>query len=650
MKTATIRQSSKSERQEKLDQASEILKKQFIGLDAVIDDIIAAISGWYHYPEYQSSPCIVNLWGLTGTGKSAVVRKLIKLLDIEDVLLHFDMGENPDISSETEEAKLLTKAPVIVIDEIQHARTISENGFSINGKSGDIWQLLDTGTFHLNADRSEAHNLMSYVNHLENILPNICVEDGWVTHGKELFINEVDQSDWVEHNEYEEDKPAPFISKRWDGYIRDRFPQHFITKYELRCHLMQLSPEATIAFCRDAVKEGLKPQTLNVSQALIFICGNIDEAYTMGGEIDAENDPDIFYQQAKKVSMSDIKRALLKRFRFEQIARLGNIHIPFPAFGRQQYFDIIDQELEAVRNRMWFDTETRFSFHDSLRNYLYEEGVFPAQGARPLLSTIRYVVHANIARWMLEKERLAMDPLEIEIGYENEHLFASYLHYTIEFQRMRTPVNSRVKRLRRCEDSEKQAIVAVHESGHAICLTLLLGTLPNMVFSKKSSASNGSVLAYFKDSLTTRSNLVNKLAVFLAGHVAETLIYGKEKVSHGSSSDIDKATQLALDMARNNGLGQHLIKIDDHRFHPLIRDPQHQSDELAKQWLQEAQILAEKTLKQQKALLLEMSRYLFTQPMMEKDAIESMIRTHAVGVDLEKVLSESRYYRKRLGV
>jgi hypothetical protein len=650
MKTATISQSSKNDRQEKLNQAAGKLKKQFVGLNAVIDDIIAAISGWYHYPEYQSSPCIVNLWGLTGTGKSAVVRELIKLLDIEDVMLHFDMGEKPDISAEIAEAKLLTKAPVIVIDEIQHARTISENGFSIHGKSGDIWQLLDTGIFHLNADRSEAHNLMRYVNHLENILPNIRVEDGWVTHGKELLINEVDQSDWVEHNEYEEDKPAAFISKRWDGYIRDRFPQHFVTKYELRRHLMQLRPEAVIAFCRDAAKEGLKPQTLNVSQALIFICGNIDEAYTMGGDIDAENDPDIFYQQAKKVSMSDIKRALLSRFRFEQIARFGNIHIPFPAFGRQQYFDIIDKELEAVLNRMWFDTETRFSFHDSLRTYLYEEGVFPAQGARPLLSTIRYVVHANIARWMLEKERLAMDPLEIEIGYEDEQVYASYLHYSIEFQRMRTPVNSRVKRLRRCEDSEKQAIVAVHESGHAICLTLLLGTLPNMIFSKKSSASDGSVLAYFKDSLTTRSNLVCKLAVFLAGHVAETLIFGKDKVSHGSSSDIEKATELALDMARKNGLGQHLMKIDDHRFHPLIRDPQHQSDELAKQWLQEAQSLAEETLKQQKTLLLEMSRYLFTQPIMEKDAIESMMKMHAVGVDLDEVLSEWRYYRERLGV
>ncbi len=650
METVKDNQSVQSERNERVQHAAETLKAAFVGLDGVIDDIIAAISGWYHYPEYQSSPCIVNLWGLTGTGKSAVVRELIKLLDIEDVMLHFDMGEKPDISEEIAEAKLLTMAPVIVIDEIQHARTISENGFSINGKSGDIWQLLDTGMFHLNADRSEAHNLMSYVNHLESILPHIKVEDGLVTQGKNLFINEVEQTDWVEHNEYEENEPAPFISKCWDGYLRDRFPQRFVTKHDLRNHLKHLHPEAVIAFCREAAKEGLKPQTLNVSQALIFICGNIDEAYTMGGEIDAENDPDIFYQQAKKVSMSDIKRALLKRFRFEQIARFGNIHIPFPAFGRQQYKDIIDQELEAVRNRMWFDTGTRFSFHDSLRTYLYEEGVFPAQGARPLLSTIRYVVHANIARWMLEKERLAMDPLEIEIGYEDEHVFSSYLHYSIEFQRMRTPVNSRVKQLRRCEDSEKQAIVAVHESGHAICLTLLLGTLPNMIFSKKSSASDGSVLAYFKDSLTTRSNLVRKLAVFLAGHVAETLVFGKDKVSHGSSSDIEKATELALDMARKHGLGQRLMKIDDHRFHPLIRDPQHQSDELAKQWLQEAQSLAEETLKKQKALLLEMSRFLFTQPIMEKDAIESMIRMHAVGVDLDDILREERYYRGRLGV
>lgn len=640
-----------SERQKRLEHAAETLKKQFVGLDAVIDDIIAAVSGWYHYPDYQSSPCIVNLWGLTGTGKSALVRELIRLLDIEDVMLYFDMGDQPDISKEVADAKLHSNAPVVVLDEVQHARTINEKGFSINNKSGDIWQLLDTGVFHLNADRSEAHSLLSYSDRLASILPQIQVKNGLVTQGKTVFIREVDHNDWANSNEYEEDKPAPFISQRWDGFLRDQFSAHFVTQHDVRQHLNQLSPEDAISFCRKAAKEGLKPQTLDLSKALVFVCGNLDEAYTMSGEIDAEHDPDIFYQQAKKVGIGDIKRALQKRFRHEQIARFGNIHVAFPAFGKQQYLDIIDRELEDIRNRMWFDTDTRFTFHESLRTYLFEEGVFPAQGARPLLSTIRYVVHANIGRWMLEKERLAMDPMEIEIGCEDDHVWASYTHYSIEFHRTKTPINSRLKRLRRCEDSEKQAIVAVHESGHAVCMSLLTGTIPNMIFSKKSAAATGgSVETYFKDPLTSRSNLIHKLAVLLAGHIAERLVFGEDKASHGSSSDIEKATELALNMARKNGLGADLIHIDDNLFQPLIRDPKHQSDQLVREWIQEANKLAEETLKQQMTLLLEMSRYLFKRPVMDKDTIEMMIRMHAIGVDLEDLFRESRFYREQLGV
>ena len=615
----------------------------------MIDDVMTAISGWYHYPNYQSSPCIVNLWGLTGTGKSALVRELISQLKIEHKMLHFDMSDGPVLSVEIDNAKLHTNAPVIVVDEVQHARTIDVRGYDVRYINGDLWQLLDTGVFSFNTDRTEAHNLIHYVHHLESLLPHIQVEDGLVVREKLMFIEEVDDREWVEANEYGDDKPAPFISKKWDGYLRDQFPRQFVTKHDVRQHLNSLSPEAAIQLCRDAAEQGAKPKTIDISKALVFVCGNLDEAYTMSGDVDAENDPDIFYKQAQMIGIGHIKRALLQRFRYEQIARFGNVHITFPAFGKQQFYDIIDHELDAIRNNVWHDTNTVFHFHESLRQFLFDEGVFPAQGARPLLSTIRYTVHANIGRWMLEKERLGMDPIEIEIGCDDDVLWASYLHHTVEFHVLKIPINSRVKRLRKCEDSEKQAIVAVHEAGHAICLSLLIGTIPSMIFSKKSNASSeGSVLSYFKEPLTTPTILIEKLAVFLAGYAAETLVFGKEHVSSGSSSDIQKATEMALEMARENGFGAHLMKIDDHRFFPLIRDPQHQSDQLAQQWLKEARKLAEDTLRQQEPLLMEMSRHLFKHPVMDRDTIESMVRLHAVDVDLEEVLREKRYYRERL--
>jgi cell division protease FtsH len=44
------------------------LKKQFIGIDDVIDQVINAVRVWYLMPELMTRPLIVNLWGLTGSG------------------------------------------------------------------------------------------------------------------------------------------------------------------------------------------------------------------------------------------------------------------------------------------------------------------------------------------------------------------------------------------------------------------------------------------------------------------------------------------------------------------------------------------------------------------------------------------------------
>jgi Cdc6-like AAA superfamily ATPase len=50
------------------------LKEEFIGLDPVIDEIVTLVSPWYVFPEYQTRPVIINLWGMTGTGKTALLR------------------------------------------------------------------------------------------------------------------------------------------------------------------------------------------------------------------------------------------------------------------------------------------------------------------------------------------------------------------------------------------------------------------------------------------------------------------------------------------------------------------------------------------------------------------------------------------------
>ena len=67
-----------------LDNARKVLKQEFIGIDKIIDEIIDNVSSWFFLPNLQEKPVIVNLWGLTGVGKTSLVNRLVELIDFED--------------------------------------------------------------------------------------------------------------------------------------------------------------------------------------------------------------------------------------------------------------------------------------------------------------------------------------------------------------------------------------------------------------------------------------------------------------------------------------------------------------------------------------------------------------------------------------
>lgn len=122
---------------EKLSQVKAQLKKEFIGIDEVIDKVIESITSWYLIPEMNDRPVIVNLWGLTGTGKTSLVNRLIELLEINKYL-YLDLGKsnsnafysNNVVSvalSELNDSEKEVNSYIFVLDEFQNARTLDEN-------------------------------------------------------------------------------------------------------------------------------------------------------------------------------------------------------------------------------------------------------------------------------------------------------------------------------------------------------------------------------------------------------------------------------------------------------------------------------------------------------------------------------------------
>ena len=88
MKTKNIQlRSHINERSAQLRHIAAELKTELFGIDDIIDRLIDTIRAWYVLPDIINRPVIVNLWGLTGTGKTQLIRSLSKKLGFYDRLI-----------------------------------------------------------------------------------------------------------------------------------------------------------------------------------------------------------------------------------------------------------------------------------------------------------------------------------------------------------------------------------------------------------------------------------------------------------------------------------------------------------------------------------------------------------------------------------
>jgi len=120
------------EKSSKLAKVKKNLKAKFIGLDEIIDRIIDSIQVWFITPELLLNPVIINLWGMTGVGKTDLVRKLVKELNFEDKFVEIQLNNDQKEKSIQEELIqsniLYEEQAILLLDEIQRFRSIDEEG------------------------------------------------------------------------------------------------------------------------------------------------------------------------------------------------------------------------------------------------------------------------------------------------------------------------------------------------------------------------------------------------------------------------------------------------------------------------------------------------------------------------------------------
>lgn len=665
-----------NERKALLDTTIKQLKNEFVGINHVIDQVADAMSGWFFFPEMQDRPVIINLWGLTGIGKTSLVKRLTQLLELEERYYRFDLGESSSGEYNIQDTfrdiyDNSNGHPFIIgLDEFQLARTINEDREEVDkASSRAMWDLLDSGKFDLiDFNSYQMNNLNKLIKKLDRALINqVVVENGAVVENKEAYdkiFAEKSNNDYNDDDssDLDDDAKTMFVSDNHLNtlyYIDDK---SFLSQSDIREELDRLDGEETMEFLIKIYKKALKPVTVDCTKSLIFVMGNLDEVYSMSQNFNPDISADEFHRQSLEITITQVKNSLLSRFRSEQIARLGNNHIIYPSFNTAAFNKIIDQELVKIKKKVGDIYHVNIEFEESLKELIYSEGVYPTQGTRPLFTTIHQVVSAKLGQLLREVfiSGYWNDKMVFRAGREvgDDHIVEICVDFYREGKKIYTFVQDQklvLGKLRKEKKDDQQAITAVHESGHAVLSSILMHTIPTSVFSVTAdNQSLGFVLARPEWNYVSKGEVINRLAVLFGGIEAERLIFGDDKITLGASQDLANATRLATYVIYSCGFGEKLAAYGNTHMDEvptIIFDSGEKSlNNHAEDMLNEAQELAAKTLKEQKNLLLQMANYLSDKRMLDKDAIKEYVKKYAANFDVKTLIddADNLFYREHL--
>ena len=523
-------------RNQQLQEIAALLKTELFGIDPIIDRVIDSVRAWYVLPELVARPVIVCLWGLTGTGKTQLVRRLAQLLDFYDRFVEVQMDGFSNgagwrgaqsISGMLERSGVREGEPgILVLDEFQRFRTIDKNRAELRvERYQDVWALLSDGRLP---------PALSLLGDIESSIADAAFD--------------AERAD-------ADDAKRRFKLRSWEAQELQRN----LKLDEPLLEIMAWTPEQIQERLRDFRENAQQRWETDYSRLLVFVCGNLDEAYEeLATSVDdCDSDADIFHALTGKLSVIDVKQALNKRFKPEQVARLGNEHVIYPSLSRRAYEQLIEQGCSRYARETEGRCGLRFELDASVHEQIYANAVFPAQGTRPLFSSLHAILGGGLAKaalWALE--RGAAPGETVGLTADGRSLVA---HWRGQSQAIAAPFE--INRLRQRSNADFRALLAVHEAGHGLVHALLFGRAPQEIKIHVASFEGG-YNAYSGRKVWSRRNLLDSTCTSLAGRAAELLVFGAELSSGGAESDLRKATETAARMMRHLGHGSRIGRSD----------------------------------------------------------------------------------------
>jgi hypothetical protein len=660
MKTSIVHSELIAKRDE-LFNISAVLKDRFIGLESEIDEVMSLLMPWYLFPEAHLRPTVINLWGLTGSGKTALVQSIVDLLDHKKLYTHLDMGEFESDSASwiknilTDDLEFFhEKQAIICLDEFQFAKTMDDKRELSKDKLRAVWELLDSGKINYIPGHSTYYLLRADVCLIRldtAIRRGVTIVNGEVVTEKETFVELFDSFYFEDRDRYNEPLDHRYLLSR--DFIEGLFwlfEDNAFSRETIRRRIISCTLPEVMAIIMEGMKTRTATRQLDLSHSLIFVLGNLDEAYRMSRNLDPDISADDLHEATTKITLSDIKMALSKRFRSEQIARLGNNHIIYKSFMKAQFRELIKRELRRVANFVSERFGWDLRFDTSVVDIVYAEGVFPSQGTRPVFTTVKNLIESRIGRLALNVIEPDINAAKIDWIYKDERFYygvrdeAGTLVHTFS-----DDVKLKTESLRKSIDPQIQAHTAVHEAGHAILAALTLRIVPSVVVSKSASyTSEGFCWVNFPEGPMTKETLTKDIIITLGGYVAEKLVFGDAYTSAGVGHDIKNASELANQAIRQYAMGTDPIRIaikvqenEDLFFH---------SDSYSQEALKiikACQQQAEEILGRNKLLLLKMAEFLTNHSRMDEPQIAALVADFSVENWTRKrsFLKKENYYR-----
>jgi cell division protease FtsH len=509
----------------KLEACGEFLKQEFIGIDAIIDDVLDYLQVWYLMPDILTRPVIINLWGMTGVGKTDLVRKMVKFLEFQDRFAEVELSNSEKSGWVNTVTQILSqnglhdeKPGIVLFDEIQRFNTLDPDGNPLQQtKYTDFWELLSDG-------RLSRKSKEDYDTFLFDFFSKKKSNARAKAKGEEVSETE-NLSSW--------DAISLKANLGLDMEISE---------------LVDLDEEQMISMILEAKENKNIYEPVDHSKTLIIISGNLDEAFEMAQQTsEADIDADIYHAFTKKITMVDIKNALAHKFRPEQVARFGNIHLIYNSLRRVDFEGLIQKEINRIAKGMKEKVGITLEVGSAVNELIYRNGVFPVQGVRPVFSSIIDILEANLSKFMYEAIMSSAEHIKVDYNREKQFIIADYGGQTVE-----VPYVGRIDKIRQSNLHDTVANISVHECGHAVVYMALTGMAPLQLKSKVASSYAGG-FTFPHQIHVTKGAMLDKIRIYLAGGIAEELLFGKDNASVGRRNDREEATKLAVEFVRRYG-------------------------------------------------------------------------------------------------